>query len=140
MEEKMSITLTNDIQEVAQLAAFVEEACEKAGMDASTTMQMNLAMEEAVVNVMNYAYPTGEKGDIDIEVLIDDKGLTFVIADSGTPFDPTAEKEADTTLAAEDRPIGGLGIFLVRQLMDSISYERKEGKNRLTLGKLKTGN
>jgi anti-sigma regulatory factor (Ser/Thr protein kinase) len=140
MEEKMSITLTNDIQEVAQLAAFVEEVCEKAGMDASTTMQMNLAMEEAVVNVMNYAYPTGEKGDIDIEVLIDDKGLTFVIADSGTPFDPTAEKEADTTLAAEDRPIGGLGIFLVRQLMDSISYERKEGKNRLTLGKLKTGN
>ena len=140
MEEKMSITLTNDIQEVAQLAAFVEEACEKAGMDASTTMQMNLAMEEAVVNVMNYAYPTGEKGDIDIEVLIDDKGLTFVIADSGTPFDPTAEKEADTTLAAEDRPIGGLGIFLVRQLMDSISYERKEGKNRLTLGKLKTRN
>lgn len=140
MEEKMSITLTNDIQEVAQLAAFVEEACEKAGMDASTTMQMNLAMEEAVVNVMNYAYPTGEKGDIDIEVLIDDKGLTFVIADSGTPFDPTAEKEADTTLAAEDRPIGGLGIFLVRQLMDSINYERKEGKNRLTLGKLKTGN
>jgi anti-sigma regulatory factor (Ser/Thr protein kinase) len=140
MEEKMSITLTNDIQEVAQLAAFVEEACEKAGMDASTTMQMNLAMEEAVVNVMNYAYPTGEKGDIDIEVLIDDKGLTFVIADSGTPFDPTAEKEADTTLTAEDRPIGGLGIFLVRQLMDSISYERKEGKNRLTLGKLKTGN
>ena len=140
MEEKMSITLTNDIQEVAQLAAFVEEACEKAGMDASTTMQMNLAMEEAVVNVMNYAYPTGEKGDIDIEVLIDDKGLTFVIADSGTPFDPTAEKEADTTLAAEDRPIGGLGIFLVRQLMDSISYERKDGKNRLTLGKLKTGN
>ena len=135
MEEKMSITLTNDIQEVAQLAAFVEEACEKAGMDASTTMQMNLAMEEAVVNVMNYAYPTGEKGDIDIEVLIDDKGLTFVIADSGTPFDPTAEKEADTTLAAEDRPIGGLGIFLVRQLMDSISYERKEGKNRLTTGK-----
>jgi anti-sigma regulatory factor (Ser/Thr protein kinase) len=89
---------------------------------------------------MNYAYPTGEKGDIDIEVLIDDKGLTFVIADSGTPFDPTAEKEADTTLTAEDRPIGGLGIFLVRQLMDSISYERKEGKNRLTLGKLKTGN
>jgi anti-sigma regulatory factor (Ser/Thr protein kinase) len=140
MEEKMSITLTNDIQEVAQLAAFVEEACEKAGMDASTTMQMNLAMEEAVVNVMNYAYTTGEKGDIDIEVLIDDKGLTFVIADSGTPFDPTAEKEADTTLTAEDRPIGGLGIFLVRQLMDSISYERKEGKNRLTLGKLKTGN
>lgn len=140
MEEKMSITLTNDIQEVAQLAAFVEEACEKAGMDASTTMQMNLAMEEAVVNVMNYAYPTGEKGDIDIEVLIDDKGLTFVIADSGTPFDPTAEKEADTTLTAEDRPIGGLGIFLVRQLMDSISYERKEGKNRLTLGKMKTGN
>lgn len=135
MEEMMSITLTNDIQEVAQLAAFVEEACEKAGMDASTTMQMNLAMEEAVVNVMNYAYPTGTKGDIDIEATINEKGLTFVIADSGTPFDPTAEKEADTSLSAEERPIGGLGIFLVKQLMDEVSYERKDGKNRLTLVK-----
>lgn len=131
----MNITLTNDIQEVAQLAAFVEEACEKSGMDASTTMQMNLAMEEAVVNVMNYAYPTGTKGEIDIEATINEKGLTFVIADSGTPFDPTAEKEADTSLSAEERPIGGLGIFLVKQLMDEVSYERKEGKNRLTLVK-----
>lgn len=135
LKEKKKITLNNDIQEVTQLTMFVEEVCELAGMDASTTMQMNLAMEEAVVNVINYAYPAGERGEIDIEALINNEWLKFVISDQGTPFDPTAKEEADTTLSAEERPIGGLGIFLVRQLMDEVSYTRKEGKNVLTLGK-----
>lgn len=135
LKEKKNITLNNDIQEVTQLTMFVEEVCELAGMDASTTMQMNLAMEEAVVNVINYAYPAGERGEIDIEALINNEWLKFVISDQGTPFDPTAKEEADTTLSAEERPIGGLGIFLVRQLMDEVSYTRKEGKNVLTLGK-----
>ena len=136
MEEKMSITLTNDIQEVAQLAAFVEEACEKAGMDASTTMQMNLAMEEAVVNVMNYAYPKGVQGDIVIEAEEMGDRVRFVIIDGGTPFDPTAEADADTTLSAEERPIGGLGIHLVRQIMDKISYQYTDKQNILTLEKI----
>jgi sigma-B regulation protein RsbU (phosphoserine phosphatase) len=61
--------------------------------------------------------------------------LKFTIVDSGSPFDPTAQEEADTSLSVEDRPIGGLGIHLVRQLMDSINYERTEGKNILTLRK-----
>ena len=61
--------------------------------------------------------------------------LKFSIIDSGTPFDPTAKEEVDTTLAAEERSIGGLGIHLVRQLMDSINYERVGGKNILTLRK-----
>jgi anti-sigma regulatory factor (Ser/Thr protein kinase) len=104
-------------------------------MDAGTTMQMNLAMEEAVVNVMNYAYPIGKKGEIAIEATTDNGMLNFVIKDSGTPFDPTAKEDADTTLSAEERPIGGLGIFLVKQIMDNVSYEYKEGKNVLTLSK-----
>lgn len=134
-KERKSIVLNNDIQEVPLLAAFIEEVCEEAGTDAVTTMQMNLAMEEAVVNVMNYAYPKGEKGEIDIEATTENERLTFVITDSGTPFDPTAKEDADTTLSAEERPIGGLGIFLVKQLMDSVGYERKEGKNVLTMRK-----
>jgi anti-sigma regulatory factor (Ser/Thr protein kinase) len=86
---------------------------------------------------MNYAYPVGVKGDIVIEA--EDRGdsVQFVIIDGGTPFDPTAKADADTTLSVEERPIGGLGIFLVRQLMDTVSYEYKGGKNRLTLVKNK---
>ena len=135
LKERKSIVLNNDIQEVPLLATFVEGVCEEVGMDAATTMQMNLAMEEAVVNVMNYAYPIGEKGEIAIEATTDNGMLNFVIKDSGTPFDPLAKEDADTTLSAEERPIGGLGIFLVKQIMDNVSYEYKEGKNVLTLSK-----
>ena len=130
-----SITLTNDIQQVPQLADFVDMVCEEAGMDMAIAIQMNLAMEEAVVNVMDYAYPAGTVGDVTIEAESDDDQLQFTIIDSGTPFDPTAKEEVDTTLSAEERPIGGLGIHLVRQLMDSINYERIDGKNILTLRK-----
>jgi sigma-B regulation protein RsbU (phosphoserine phosphatase) len=130
-----SITLTNDIQQVPQLADFVDMVCEEVGMDMAIAIQMNLAMEEAVVNVMDYAYPAGTVGDVTIEAESDDNQLQFTIIDSGTPFDPTAKEEVDTTLSAEERPIGGLGIHLVRQLMDSINYERIDEKNILTLRK-----
>ncbi|MBR5634364.1 MAG: SpoIIE family protein phosphatase, partial [Prevotella sp.] len=130
-----SITLTNDVQQVPLLSEFVDGVCEEMGFDASTTMQMNLAIEEAVVNVMNYAYVPGTKGDINVEAQANDLRLKFTISDSGTPFDPTAKELVDTTLSVEERPIGGLGIHLVRQLMDSINYERLDGKNILTLRK-----
>ena len=129
------ITLTNDVQQVPQLAAFVDEVCEALGFDMSATMQMNLALEEAVVNVMSYAYPAGTQGDVHIEAQANDVRLKFTITDSGAPFDPTAKEEIDTTLSAEERPVGGLGIFLVREMMDSINYERIDGKNVLTLRK-----
>ena len=101
----------------------------------ATTMKLNLAIEEAVVNVMNYAYPQDTVGDINIEAKGDDNQLEFIISDTGTPFDPTAKAEVDTTLSAEERPIGGLGIHLVRQIMDGVTYERKDNKNILTLKK-----
>lgn len=134
------ITLPNDVQEVPQLNVFVDEVCEQVDFDMSTTLKLNLAIEEAVVNVMNYAYPAGEKGDVDIEAMINDEYLVFVISDSGTPFDPTAKAEVDTTLSVEERGIGGLGIHLIRQIMDTINYKRVDGKNVLTLRKKLTKN
>ncbi len=130
-----AITLPNDVQTVPQLSAFVDEVCEALAFDMSVTMQMNLALEEAVVNVMNYAYPAGTQGDVHIEAQANDVRLKFTIVDDGVPFDPTAKEEIDTTLSAEERPIGGLGIFLVREMMDSINYERVNGQNVLTLRK-----
>ncbi len=132
---RKALTLPNDVKTIPQLAAFVDDICEALGFDMSTTMQMNLALEEAVVNVMSYAYPAGTKGDVHIEAQANDERLKFTITDSGAPFDPTAKDEIDTTLSAEDRPIGGLGIFLVREMMDSINYERVDGQNVLTLRK-----
>lgn len=135
MTSKHSLTLPNDIETIPQLNEFIDTVAEEIGLDMSLTMSLNLAIEEAVVNVMEYAYPEGEQGNVDIEVIADDRWLTFIISDNGIPFDPTTQEDADTTLSAEERPIGGLGIFLVRQLMDSINYQRKDGKNILTLSK-----
>lgn len=130
-----NLTLPNDVQEVPQLAAFVEDICEVAGIDMGTTMKMNLAIEEAVVNVMNYAYPSGVKGEVRIKAEVHEGYVEFVISDDGTPFNPTEVEDADTTLSAEERKIGGLGIFLVKHFMDIIEYKYEDGQNILTLRK-----
>ena len=129
------LVLPNDIVTIPQLNEFIDTVAEEVGLDMSLTMSLNLALEEAVVNVMDYAYPEGQRGDVDIEVTADQQWLTFVISDTGIAFDPTAKEDVDTTLSAEERPIGGLGIFLVRQLMDVIDYKREGNKNVLTLRK-----
>ena len=104
-----NLILPNDVQEVPKLAAFVDEICEAAGMDMATAMQMNLAIEEAAVNVMEYAYPAGTKGEVRIEAQVHDTYVEFTLSDDGMPFNPTEKGEVDTTLSAEERspPIGG---------------------------------
>ena len=130
-----NLILPNDVQEVPKLAAFVDEVCEAAGMDMPTTMQMNLAIEEAVVNVMEYAYPAGTKGEVRIEVQIHDTYVEFTLSDDGKPFNPTDKGEVDTTLSAEERSIGGLGIMLVKHYRDKVKYKYVDGQNVLTLRK-----
>lgn len=134
-EIKRQLTLPNDVKQVPLLAEFIDGICEAAEVDMMLTMQLNLAIEEAVVNVMNYAYPAGTEGTVCIDAQMSNGVLQFVISDSGAPFDPTARAEVDTTLSAEERGIGGLGIHIVRQIMDSIDYKRIDGRNVLTLGK-----
>jgi len=129
------IVLPNDTQEVPRLNAFVEEVCEALGFEEMVAMQIKVAVEEAVVNVMKYAYPPGQRGDVTVEAASNDVRLKFTIIDSGQPFDPTVQAEVDTTLPAKDRQIGGLGIHIMRQNMDSINYERIDNLNVLTLRK-----
>ncbi|MGX8713348.1 MAG: SpoIIE family protein phosphatase [bacterium] len=134
-ENRHSLLLSNDVQEIPKLAEFIDGIAEANGIDMSTSMSLNLAMEEAVVNVMKYAYPEGTRGDIDITSTVYGGSITFTISDSGVAFDPTVKSNPDVTLGVDERPIGGLGIHLVRQIMDSIHYERKDNKNILTLKK-----
>ena len=130
------LTLHNDVKETPRIAEFMDDVVGETGIDPMLASGLNLALEEAVVNVMNYAYPKGEVGHIYLEVFANDVRLKFVITDNGVPFDPTTASEPDVTADLEDRPIGGLGIFLVRQLMDSVNYERVNGENVLTLRKM----
>ena len=130
-----SITLLNDVKQVTELNNFVKSVSERLNLDSSLMSQMTLAVEEAVVNVMSYAYPLGTIGEIQVDALATEQDIKFIIIDEGKAFDPTQNNMVDTTLSAEDRPIGGLGILLVQKLMDSINYERVDGKNILTLKK-----
>ena len=127
------ITLKNDIRCVDQLNDFVKSITDKLDIDTSKAHNIKLAVEEAVVNVMEYAYPTGTTGDIGIHAMYNERKLKFIITDSGVAFNPTKASLADTTLGVEERPVGGLGLLLVRELMDSINYERINHKNTLTL-------
>ena len=130
-----NLVLPCDLQEVPRLNAFVEEVCQDVGFDEQTTMSIKVAVEEAVVNVMKYAYPPGQQRDVTIEAASNDVRLKFTIIDCGMPFDPTVQSEVDTTLSAQERKIGGLGIHIIRQNMDSINYERIDNLNVLTLRK-----
>ena len=132
---RKSLVLPCDLQEVPRLNAFVEEVCQQVGFDEMVSMQVKVAVEEAVVNVMKYAYPPGQERDVTIEAASNELRLKFTIIDCGKPFDPTVQSEVDTTLSAQERKIGGLGIHIIRQNMDSINYERMDNLNVLTLRK-----
>ena len=143
-EEKLlmqrQLAISNDLSHLAEVSNLVASVGNELNFSKTDTNNLKLAIEEVVVNVINYAYPQGEQGEIKIEATASAEALRFKITDNGVPFAPTDAPDVDTSLSAEERQIGGLGIFLVRQLMDTINYERVDGKNILTLKKQLTTN
>ena len=133
MEKKLEIK--NDITEISKLAIFIEELSEELALAPELTFNLNLALEEAVSNVILYAYGEEKQKEITLLANMSDNNLTFVLTDYGKEFDPTKVPDADVTLSAEEREIGGLGIFLIRQIMDTVEYQRMDGKNVLIMGK-----
>ena len=131
MEKKLVIK--NEISEIAKLSLFVEELSEELDLSPDLTFNLNLVLEEAVVNVINYAYPKNESQEISLSAQKIDDNLYFVLTDSGKEFDPTQVPDADISLSAEDRQIGGLGIFITKKTMDQITYAYENGKNILTM-------
>ena len=130
-----SIILANDISEISKLCEFIEEIGNEFSLSPEIVFNLNLVLEEAVVNIINYAYPKEEHQFIYLSAKLHEGSIVFVLTDTGKEFDPTMAPEADITLSADEREIGGLGIFLIRQIMNEVRYERIEGKNVLTLEK-----
>ena len=125
----------NDIKQVSQLEGWLETVSRELECPESLIPSLNLALEEAVTNVILYAYPKGIYGPVELDALREGNSLKFVLSDSGKPFDPTARPDADVNASLEDRQIGGLGIHLVRSIMDAVSYEYRDGRNILTMTK-----
>ena len=118
---------------MALVRDFVDELRDHLRLDEEKCFDLNLVLEEAVTNVINYAYTDGAEHTFTLDAAEKGGTLTLTLTDDGVPFDPTAAPDPDVSLPAEERPIGGLGIFLIRQLMEQVFYERRDGKNVLTM-------
>lgn len=129
------LVLSNDIKEITRLEGFVESVFKGKKVGHDVVNGINLALEEIVSNVIMYAYPEGKRGLAEVDATVKDDSVIFTVSDRGVPFDPTAAPEVDTSLGAEERGIGGLGIFMARSIMDAISYKREGDRNILTMTK-----
>lgn len=130
------LTLQATVENLDTVLAFLEEQLEEAECPMKVQMQIAIAAEELFVNIAHYAYAP-DTGDavVQTELLEDPRGIAITFLDSGSAFDPLAKEDPDVTLPAEERGIGGLGIYMVKKTMDSVTYRRENGKNILRITK-----
>lgn len=120
--------------QIEQIIDQIMTAPEVISVPVEMLFTLRLAVEELVANVVNYAY-SNEEGNLDVDINLKDNQLSITFIDHGVPFNPLAQTDPDITLTAEEREIGGLGIFLVKQVMDSVEYYFVDGKNHTVIRK-----
>lgn len=130
------LELCNKIEEIGRMSEFIDQLAKEYSLSMEDAFNIRLAIEEAVTNVIMYAFPEGEEHTFMLTARYAEGSLIFNIIDSGKEFDPTLQPDADVTLSLEERPIGGLGIFLIRRIMQKVEYHRIDGKNILTMVKV----
>lgn len=130
-----TLLITNELNQLVLLEDFLGKVAAEYNLSGRLLMNLKLAMEEAVTNIILYAYPGEKNKDISISLSYNDKELRIVITDSGIAFDPMNKPDPDLSLPPDERPIGGLGIYLVKQLMTDVTYHRSGDKNILTMVK-----
>jgi anti-sigma regulatory factor (Ser/Thr protein kinase) len=134
--EMKQLKVKADVSELDQVLSFADTVLEEMECPAKVQMQIDVAVEEIFVNIAHYAYPSGEgEAVIGIDADKEAKSISIRFEDQGTPYDPLQNEDPDITLSADERPIGGLGIYMVKKSMDDVSYEYKDGKNILTIKK-----
>ena len=131
-----SLEIGASVQNLNQVLEFLEELLFEAGCPMKTAMQLQLAAEEIFVNIASYAYgPETGTAWIQVEFEKAPRAVKVTFTDAGVPYDPLEKEDPDVTLSAAEREIGGLGIFITKKSVDDISYERRDGKNILTVKK-----
>lgn len=130
----VEISLATDLSALAVLARVIQEFGAANALSEAVQSRLNLMLDELVTNSITYALPKVPEPELRLRLLVDEDSVVAQLEDNGTAFNPFEEApEPDPTLRLEDRPIGGLGVFLVKQLADSTAYERVDGRNRITL-------
>lgn len=130
------LTVTAAVENIETVTDFVNEALQQHHCPTKALIQIDVAIDELFGNIAKYAYGANS-GEVTIrlEVSDDPKMVTVTFTDQGMPYDPLSAAEPDVTLCAQDRPIGGLGIYLVKKSMDQVSYRHEDGRNILSIKK-----
>lgn len=123
-----------ELSKLDTVIGFLEAELEQGGCPPNIITQIGISVEEIFVNIANYAYPE-PGGDCVLDMSVENQVMKLCITDSGSPFDPLAKEDPDITLSAEERQIGGLGIWMVKQSMDQVEYCYEENQNKLTIVK-----
>ena len=125
----------NDLSELGRLNELLSRFCRENRLPEDVAMEIGLALEEVFVNVVRYAYEDSAEHEILVSVAAENGEAVLAVEDDGIAFNPLEVPPVDTSLAIEDRPVGGLGIHLVRSVMNEVNYARKNGRNRLEMSK-----
>ena len=131
----IEISLANDLREIAGVAARIDEFCAERSIAPEIAYAVNLAIDEILTNTISYGYDDDEPHRIEIIVGLEGEILFVVIVDDSRDFDPSLVSEPGTKASVEERALGGLGLFLVQQMMDGVDYQRRDGCNVVTLTK-----
>jgi anti-sigma regulatory factor (Ser/Thr protein kinase) len=135
MTEQATLILKNDVSELARVMNFVSDLCLQNSIPPETEYDLNLALDEMITNVAKHAYPEGGEHHFTVQITVSHEEFAARIEDGGVEFNPTEHPIPDLDAPLEERKEGGLGIYLVRQIMTSVQYQRIAGKNVVTLRK-----
>jgi len=132
---KRHTSVPSDAAQLCILTRFLQEFWWAADLPPAETVTFELALEEIFMNVVMHGSPAGQAPRIDVSLALCDGCLTLMIEDDGPSFDPLSLAAPDVTASLEERRVGGLGVYLVRQMMDAVSYQRLGGRNQLSMTK-----
>ena len=135
MKAEASYKARNDLSELGRLNELLSRFCKEHRLPESVAMEIGLALEEVFVNVVQYAYEDSAQHEILVSLSVENGEIVLAVEDDGIAFNPLEVPPVDTTLPIEQRPVGGLGIHLVRSVMSEVKYARTEGRNRLEMRK-----
>lgn len=131
-----SVVFDATIENIEKVTEFVDSLLEENDCSMKAQMQIDVAIDELFSNIAYYAYnPNVGKAELQVEFGENPKSVSITFIDSGKPYNPLEKEDPDVTLSAEERGIGGLGIYMVKKSMDNVSYEYSDGKNKLTIVK-----
>ena len=135
MTDRVNIEISNQLSELDRLHQTLADFCRRRGLAVEVARDLNLAVEEIVTNIITHGYADDREHRIGVHLNLEPGEVRIDVEDDAPPFNPLEAREVDTTTPLRDRPIGGLGIHLVRKVTDGLEYKRLSGKNIFTLKK-----